>query len=210
MAELSNKTLAFLLVGAIVVSLMGTLISVNKIGKAGLPIISGQATSGQGTAQIEILSSLAINLITSTINFGSCTPSPDNTTMFDSNNTATDGTSVSQCSNMQEPQNITVQTLGNTAANITIQTSSVLLTGGGNQSLWFAWRNSSDYPQCWKATNNTNAWMNFSGAAIEHFLCQNLTVNGRIWTFFRVYVPYDSQVGTRSATITFTGKPVYQ
>ena len=208
--EYSNKFLVSLLIVAIVVSGIGTFITVNRLRIMPAPVISGAGTSGEGTVSVEIMSSLAINLITSTINFGSCTPSPDNTTVFDSNNTATDGLGVSQCSNMQEPQNITVQTIGNTAANITIQTSSVLLTGGSNQSLWFAWRNSSDYPQCWKATNNTNDWMNFSGPGAEHFLCQNLTTDGRIWTFFRVYVPYDSLVGTRSATITFTGKSVNQ
>jgi hypothetical protein len=209
MAELSNKTLAFLLIGAIVVSLMGTLISVNKIGKGGHPIITGQATSGQGTAQIEILSTLAITLVTSNINFGQCTPGADNTTIFDSNSTVSDGTGPSTCSNMQEPQNITVQTIGNIPANITIQSSQTNITGGSNQSLFFAWRNSTDAPGCYRATNATWGWMNFSGINAEHFLCQNLTVNGRIWTYFRVWVPSDSVVGTRSAIITFTGRNVY-
>jgi len=211
--EYSNKFLVSLLIVAIVVSGIGTFITVNRLRIMPAPVISGAGTSGAGTVSVEILSSLAIAVMDSTINFGSCTPGADNTTTFDSNNTLTDGIGASQCSNMDDPQNITVQTIGNTAANISIQTNNVLLTGDSsilNQSLFFAWRNSTDFPQCWKATNNTNAWMNFSGTSIEHYLCQNLTTNGKIWTFIRVYVPFDSQVGTRTATITFTGRSVNQ
>jgi hypothetical protein len=207
--EYSNKFLVSLLIAAIIVSGIGTFITINRLSIMPAPVISGAGTSGDGTVSVEIMSSLGIMLVTSTINFGSCTPGAENTTSFDSNSTASDGIGPSQCSNMQEPQNITVQTIGNTNANVTIQTSQTNITGGSNQSLFFAWRNSTDAPGCYRATNATWDWMNFSGINAEHFLCQNLTVNSRIWTYFRVWVPFDAAIGTRSAIITFTAHNVY-
>ena len=67
--EISNKTLVMLLVAAIVVSLGGTLISLNKLSGLGSGVY-GFATSQTGTANLTIESEVAIYANDGLINFG--------------------------------------------------------------------------------------------------------------------------------------------
>ena len=70
MDEISNKTLAFLLVGAIVISLGGTLISMNKLSDmaAATGLISSDKTNG--TVTLNVTTSIAINVTDDAINLG--------------------------------------------------------------------------------------------------------------------------------------------
>lgn len=64
MAEVSNKTLATLLIAAIVISLGGTLISLNKLGKVQVGVmagITGKATD-TGTVNVTIIEDLTIEV----------------------------------------------------------------------------------------------------------------------------------------------------
>lgn len=71
MSEISNKTLVGLLVVAIVISLAGTFISLNKLGQ--LRSITGfqaNQTTQSGTTQVQILGTAQITLYENTMNFG--------------------------------------------------------------------------------------------------------------------------------------------
>jgi len=210
MADISNKTLSLLLIGAIVISLMGTLISLNRLGKIGVPVITGAGTSDTGEAQLTIASQLSITVVDSTINFGSCTPGSGNTSVVDSNNTELDGTSGGQCDNLQVPQNITVENDGNQLANITVKTSDNDITGGVNYSLYFAVANATDRPGC--VGTMATSWTNFTDITpTEYLACDKLNYTDspgkdRFWTFIRVWVPADAVQGSQSATITFTAQ----
>ena len=71
MDDISNRTLALLLVGAIVVSLATTIYSLNIIDKfKGIPL-TGRATTDAGNVSVNILSTISIVLKSDTINFGS-------------------------------------------------------------------------------------------------------------------------------------------
>jgi len=75
MAEVSNKTLATLLIAAIVISLGGTLISLNKLGKVQVGVmagITGKATD-TGMVNVTIIEDLTINVSDTNqgIDFGS-------------------------------------------------------------------------------------------------------------------------------------------
>jgi hypothetical protein len=71
MEEISNKTLAILLICAIVVSLGGTLLSLNKLQQPGGSQITGMATnSSYGIAEVTIQAITQIGFNQNAINFG--------------------------------------------------------------------------------------------------------------------------------------------
>jgi len=72
MEEISNKTLAILLIAAIVISLGGTLISLNRLARIKIPIITGfYGAAEEAIVQLEITSLVQVNFTTDTINWGS-------------------------------------------------------------------------------------------------------------------------------------------
>jgi len=74
--EISNKTLAFLLIGAIAVSLFGTFVSLHRLNQLqpGLQGITGMATNGTGTVQLDVQGQASFMLNAGTVNFGEITP----------------------------------------------------------------------------------------------------------------------------------------
>lgn len=66
MVDISNKTMALLLVAAMFVSLGGTMVTLNTLGSG----ITGFATTDQGTASINITGDLSIEFTTAEVDFG--------------------------------------------------------------------------------------------------------------------------------------------
>jgi len=74
MDEISNKTLAILLIGAIVISLGGTLISLNRLARIKIPGVTGfYGLPEEAIVQLDITSVVQVNFTTDTINWGSGT-----------------------------------------------------------------------------------------------------------------------------------------
>ncbi|MGM5487735.1 MAG: hypothetical protein ACQESG_02185 [Nanobdellota archaeon] len=72
MEEISNKTIAVLLMAAIVVSLGGTLITLNKLSEPGLVGVSGWAGSNaSGQASVKVSDITEISFVDSAVDFGS-------------------------------------------------------------------------------------------------------------------------------------------
>ncbi|MFO7710357.1 MAG: hypothetical protein R6V53_01180 [Candidatus Woesearchaeota archaeon] len=72
MEEISNKTIAVLLMAAIVVSLGGTLITLNKLTQPGFTGVSGLAGSNTtGQASVEVIEITEISFVDDTVDFGS-------------------------------------------------------------------------------------------------------------------------------------------
>ena len=72
MDEISNKTLAILLIGAIVISLGGTLISLNRLARIKVPMMTGfYGLSKEAIVQLDIESNVQVNFTTDTIDWGS-------------------------------------------------------------------------------------------------------------------------------------------
>lgn len=117
--EITNKTLGLLLIAAIVVSLGGTFVSLNKLGDTST---TGYATNNQsGTVQLVVGSSLSILVTDDTINFGTCSPQATHITL-DSENGAGVGDNI-HCQTGTFPDYLTVQNDGNKDANVTVRTS---------------------------------------------------------------------------------------
>jgi len=71
MEEISNKTLAILLIAAIVISLGGTLISLNRLARVRIPGITGFTLTDEATVALEISSLTEVNWTTASIDWGS-------------------------------------------------------------------------------------------------------------------------------------------
>jgi hypothetical protein len=202
---ISNKTLAILLIGAIAISLFGTFVSLNRIAQIGVPAISGGATTGAGQARLTIKTQLSIVLNDSIIDYGNCTPDVA-PVYWDTNDTARAGSGAGQCTNLTDPQNITVENDGNELANVSVKSSIIDLTGGSSPTFWFATDNSTDGRKgCSQGLRR--GWTQFAVADTEYTSCDGLNFSDsmdRYYTFFRVYGPTDATAGQRTATITFT------
>ena len=75
MADISNRTLAIMMVVAILVSLGGLFMSLDRLSKLQVgapPFITGLVTQGTGYANVSIAETLSIVLSDSNINFGAC------------------------------------------------------------------------------------------------------------------------------------------
>jgi len=141
--DISNKTLGLLLVAAIVFSIGGTIISLNKLDGFST---TGFATNNQnGTVTLSVAEALSIVLDDSAINFGTCTLPGGQDIVVDSN-LASSGLNNSLCDGTSGWSSapgdvITVHNNGNVPANVTI-TSNV--TGqafyGSDASSWLAYK----------------------------------------------------------------------
>ena len=143
--EISNKTLAILLVGAIFVSLIGTFISLNRlnqIGPMGLRGITGMQTA-QGRVNLSV-SGMASFTTNTNVDFGIITPNV--TAYWISTNTDNiwAGGQANNCSDADGPcQGIEIQNDGNEILNITFNTTTnaASLIGGTGPSFMFNVRN---------------------------------------------------------------------
>lgn len=122
--DISNKALAMFLLAAIVVSLGGTIVSLNKLDTVST---TGYATSDQGIAQLNVSESLSIILDYDSIDFGACTLGegvPINITSEDTLNTS------AFCSSF-DANPFAIRNNGNVAANVTVNVSDVGTADGG-------------------------------------------------------------------------------
>lgn len=140
MNELSNKALSLFLLAAIVVSLGGTLVVLNKLGTMHP---TGFAASATGTVNLTVASTKSITTNESNlINFGSCTTAGSYFDVINSENTLNTST---RCPSLDSTyRNISVRNDGNANGSITVAFSACA-PGGGNASCAFL--NSSGSPK---------------------------------------------------------------
>jgi hypothetical protein len=117
--DLSNKSLALLLVAAIVITLGGTLVSLSRLNELG---ITGGATSGVGQVNLTVSSNASCTVSTNII-FGSARPTANTSISTDfANNVGWDGTLCNGASNAS-CTGLIINNTGNTLLNITYNTS---------------------------------------------------------------------------------------
>lgn len=226
MQQISNKTLTLLLLTAIVVSIAGTIISINKVNQLipQAPIITGMGT---GMVNVSIAATTSISAIDTQIDFASCAPTATYGCNATSNYT-TDNTFGCGCSGGSAPDNITVKNSGNRHLNVTVAVGTVArsfvsgdLGGTGQAEMWFISRNSTDAPGCYNLTvADSNppdfdparglqwAWKNVSLAATNYAVCNNLTygtTTNSIYFFVKLFIPANSPPTEKNTTLTFTG-----
>jgi len=227
MQQVSQKTLTFLLVIAIVVSVTGTMISIKRINQlvSETPVLTatGMAGSGSGMVNVTIAAVTSITALDSVIAFGSCSPPSDN---FGCNTTSNDTFGCS-CDG-GGPDNITISNDGNKDVNVSVKASSLAKTfiggtvgGAGQAEMWFAVRNGSTNPGCGNAsttimdaeitgTGMQYTWKNISIADDNYQACANLTYGATTNTmsfFAKLFIPANAPATggeEASTTLTFT------
>ncbi|NQU79865.1 hypothetical protein HQ545_08930 [Candidatus Woesearchaeota archaeon] len=180
MDEISNKTLATLLVVAIVISLTGTFFAMRGVSQV-TNIVSGHAVGGQGTAQVNISQVVEISLVNDAVNFG--TGSRNGSVVnsdTECNITSNQTTAPTNCwqytsagnDNFDAVQPFHLENIGNTFVNLTINSTNYsnyfgdLGTGTGTPR--YMWTpsdgNEGTFTQgengC-TASLSTTAWTNF-------------------------------------------------
>jgi len=231
MREESNRTVMLLLVAAIVISVVGTLVSINRLNQA-IPLtprVTGLALQTTGKVNLSLAKVASLSVVDGVIVYGSCSPNASygaNLSSNVSNNTAFNAWDAPGVCNAfpNSPDNITVKNDGNSNVNITVETNSLASSFIGGTTprgaeMWFAATNSSDSPGCYvdsagsDPTGGFNGglqwnWTGFVAADTEYLACANLTPTANLdsmYVFIKVFLPADTPVGTgKNATLTFT------
>jgi len=209
-----SKSLAVLIALAIVVSVGGTLITLNSIPA---PQITGYDTSSQqGTASFTVSALTQITVTDSTVDFGTCQLNNSQTLTYDSN--ASNGNSLEldddgTCGGTF-PDNMTLENTGNKYVNLTINSNvsaaNFIDASSGEGSFYFVGGNAEA-----SACNSglQTSFTNFTAAATNYTLCLNFSpvnTEDELSIAYRVRLPSDTKGGTKSATITITGEDSIQ
>jgi hypothetical protein len=209
--DIDNKTLLVFLVAAVVISLAGTIVSLNKLGR--LSTVTTGYASGTGTASINVSTTTSVRFAISTIDFGTggvnTTGGYNNCTM-----TINDSSAITRvgCSGFNSVNTagdtFVIENDGNTDVNLTFNcsTNESAFIGGTASIRSFQYAVSNNESSSCKGTLSATGWTNVP--ITNPNICTNLTyvdTTDTIRVGIRIVVPYDSIQGERSATFTATG-----
>ncbi|MBN1275749.1 hypothetical protein JXA12_05690 [Candidatus Woesearchaeota archaeon] len=210
--DISNKSLAMFLVAAIVVSIAGTVISLNKLGTmTGVP--TGFNTFDVGNVTLEVGQTLSITLDDETIDFGTCTPDSGGMNHINISSTLQYGNGVDTCTAPAAVggDGLDLRNDGNLAANVTMNVTATAV--GAADSGSFLDSGTTSASRVWYRVDNTSAniptydggcfgaiqdaYYQLTGAADYLPICENLENraggNGRnsVRIDFNITLPYD-------------------
>ena len=228
MGDVSNKTIVALLAVALVVTVVGTVVSVSKLSTLGgqYSFITGAATSGTGTGSLTTDRIVGITMDDNTVDFGTGHVNVGQTQATVWSDGAADG-EWTQTSGGGENNNMSIQNNGNTDVNLTMNA-----TDKDDAEAWL----------CGTLCPNTaiaNLTVNMSDA--EAGSCDDYVVDGvdvstidqivldtddkpatvilcedfdfrddgdTLYAFFKAEVPIDASVGAHSAQVTFYAEDI--
>ena len=207
--DISNKTLAIFLVGAIVISLAGTFLSLNKLGT--LAPATGNAVSTAGNAYVLVNSTTAIKFDVATVNWSvgsvNSTGSQQNCTM----NTMS-ANSVDCVGFLTISTPLIIENTGNT--NITLlqfgsnATAAQFIGGGadhgGPQFMYVVGNNASG--SC-SANLYPTTFINVNITGNEQTICTNYNSVDGLDTMnisLKINIPISAVAGQKYATLTIT------
>jgi len=229
MAEENNKTIVLALVAAIVISLGGTFLVLNKLDKVGdYPVFTGFATNDTGYVNVTISQTLSIDVndTDSYIDFGTCNaPKGGLTTSIASNFSQGGGSGINatqqggvangdiNCTGgnlIGGAKYIKIQNIGNVEANLTINSThngTNLLTSG-DAKIWY---NSVNHDvaglndDC--TVNRATGWNEIILNQTLYVVCERLSFgnpNPAQRVYLNLTIPFDSSTGGLLATSTLT------
>jgi len=220
MEDISNRTLAILLIAAMVVSLGGTMLSLNRLSYFQTPSqqITGYGT-GTGTANLSIVTETTITVVESLIDFGegivNTTAGCNNATLSSTTDDTTwdgvgDACWVNSSSLTQKPtesDDIVIRNDGN--VNVTLEMDSTsndaaTFIGGAAVTPLYQYRSfSNETDACDNANNETWHDINSSGSMV---VCDKLKFDNdkdEVRVAIKVRIPADA-TGYKEDTLTFT------
>jgi len=206
--DMSNKSLALLLVAAIVISLGGTLISLNELNKFG---ITGLA-SDTGKVELTVSSNVSC-VVDHNVTFGSGGQPPGTISIDTDTNNAwgndcSDGAGTNYCKGLE------INNTGNVNINVSFSSDkngTGFLQGPNADPGDFQYyiRNgtySGAQPGCRDITGATS-FTNVSGPNIDTYICGNLTyidTNDMMTMEFNVTIDDQTPATGKTATLTIT------
>jgi len=201
MKDISNKTLAILLIAAIVFSVGGTLLSLTELGKVlGIPVISGFGTLGE--VNVTISPQISLNLTYPDINFGSgyVTAGSHDYACLNSE----DGTATGWSAGSVEAAGIVVENIGNTDINVTFNMAQNVTEWLGGTSPRFEFKSSDNESD--SCDNEVTTWtLVDTDSNLNASICGNLTAISSADSInfnINLTVPSDAQ-GTKGVLLTF-------
>jgi hypothetical protein len=209
MDEISNRTLAILLVAAIVISLGGTLISLNQLDRLKAISITGMQTKNTtlGNVSLEVQDLTWVNFSIWQCDFGMGFVKASACKMNSSGYENTTGCSPSwaPCSSALEIKNVGTN---NVTLNISWFNSSEFITGTGDE-LWYKMLNGTNGTGashgCQGTLTNTS-WTLVSTEDYDHQVCDDfnyLESKGQyVHMHVQVVIPQDAEDGFKSNRVT--------
>jgi len=221
--EFSNKTLAWLVVATIIVSLAGTLISVNRISKGPSGFVTFNTT---GNASVSITTQTQLNFIVSALNFGVGQVNASTSTNYQCNlsvnKSSTNIIRAGGCVGFNTTMTngaLTLENDGNTFLNVSLNFSANatnFIGGGGapNPAPLFKFSVSeNESGSCpggmYAAANNTyidvteNSWINIcNGTSAQNLQYADSTDSLSIGIFLGIP---SNAAGSKTVTITAMG-----
>lgn len=216
--EISNKTLAMFLLAAIVISIAGTIFSIDRLNS--ISSITGYATTETGNVTLNVGSVLSITTADDNlIDFGTCTP-VGGTDATITSEVANGGLSPNDICSAFTADEILIRNDGNVDANVTINASdygdvhSGTFLDTARDVSWIAYKitNDSSNPSYGGGCNGSyqSAYVNITNSANSYLLgCDDLrfgSENNSIEFDIQIMVPYDYSGGTDDVVFTFVAQ----
>jgi len=202
--ELSNKTLIYLVSISIIVTLIGTMINLTKLGQVqyltGLPV--------GGAVNITVNTTASINLTQGVINWGSGQVSQGfvNATL-DTNNDSAYAVRGSWSATGIRP--FILQNVGNVPVNVSINSTTnatAYIGGSGPAFRYFVQNAAGNGSACESGLANQTDFNPSGNASQKQPLCNvfNFTLNrDHIWININITIPDDAPTGSKNTTIIF-------
>ncbi len=210
--DISNRALALLLLMAIIISVAGTLVSLNKLSqKSGT---TGYAVSTDAsTASVTIQSNTVLRFVVNSIDFGTGYVNTSGGYIKCIMNLSTNTTTITKtgCANFNTTGNpLVLENAGTTFLNVTINSTKDASTFIGGTSPAFQYMIAENETGSCKGTLSSVAWTTVVAGTAQN-ICSNLTYidsNDSLKMGIQVTIPYDSGVGgTDTFTATGTSMP---
>ena len=212
--DVSNKNLVILLVGIIVVSLAGTILTVMRYSDFNSNILTGHASSS-GTTNLTITTTTSITFANASLDLGTGAVSAGylNCSIQVLNN-ITKGTGCSSgfgSSTTAGP--LVIENNGNINLNVTLQSNASASTMIGGTTPILKWRiDENETSSCRNLTViYSTFWPNQTWvdvAANTSVICANLSyvdADDSLKLSFNLTIPYDATIGSKVLALTVTG-----
>jgi len=208
--EISNKTLAVLLIIAIVVSVGGAMINIAKLSELAkvVPAISkitGFGTTEYGRVNVSILTLASINLTEASVDFGVGYVTTGYTATELNTSNGTKPASWTESGNTFFPKDLQIENIGtvDVFVNVSSDKDSATMIGGTSPTFRFA-PYDAEAGSCSEGLANETE---FATAATEYEICKNLThlsANNLLNVSIIISISEDAPPGNKTAQLTIT------
>ena len=201
--DISNRALGLLLIAAIVVSIGGTFISLDRLDAVST---TGFATNNQtGQVDITITESLSIIIVGAAIDFGDCTLSPGEVLIMDSEYL---GANKTLCNGFTVSTPLKIENDGNVNANVSIQVDKTAETIFTDAASTFKYKTVVGSANNGCVGTMEGTYIAFAGINTEYNACSNLTFGANKFFDTHIQIGLSEVAQTGTATIEYFARAI--